>query len=403
MKKNKIIKLPIKLTITILFVSSLTMMAGAIISPSLPNISKHFLIDFANIKESEYYTKLLLSAPALTIAILGLISGTIVDKFGRIKLLIFSLILYCITGTMGLYLNDLFSIIISRIFLGASISGIMTSVSTLVADYFKGELRVKYTGYQGAFMALGGTLYIGLGGLLADIHWRGPFSLYFLSLMLIPFVIAFIKEPKNYIENELDKSNKIENNKIPYLLAILVYITTFILITFFYMMPLQIPFLLKILNTESNSLIGLVMAVASLFAGISSTLYPKIKRKFNYPTLYVFGAGFMALGYLIIGNATEYFIVMLGLVIMGIGNGIIMPNGMLFMMQIAPFKYRGRMLGLMSSMIYSGQFMSPIIINPIIKMTNIHYAFIIASMGLIFVSLFYLIFSIVYKYKKKTI
>ncbi|MFV0591153.1 MAG: hypothetical protein ACK5M7_07185 [Draconibacterium sp.] len=71
------------LEITILLASMLTMLANAIIAPSLPLISKAF----SEINNVEVLTKLMLTLPALAIGIIAPIAGRIIDKYGRLKIL----------------------------------------------------------------------------------------------------------------------------------------------------------------------------------------------------------------------------------------------------------------------------------------------------------------------------
>ena len=77
-------------------------------------------------------------------------------------------------------------ILISSAVLGIAVGMSMTIVITLIADYFEGMERQKFVGLQIAFMSLGGIIFIGLGGVLADIGWRYPFLIYLFSLLVLP-------------------------------------------------------------------------------------------------------------------------------------------------------------------------------------------------------------------------
>lgn len=150
-------------------------MAGATIAPSLPQMSEVF----KDTPQAVFLSKQVLTLPALMIAIVSPAAGYIIDNFGRLKLLFISLILYAIGGTTGLYLNDLYGILAGRALLGIAVAGIMTTTTTLIADYLDGTERNKFIGLQGAFMALGSIVFVGSGGRLADVGWRYPFLLYF--------------------------------------------------------------------------------------------------------------------------------------------------------------------------------------------------------------------------------
>ncbi|MEM7762019.1 MAG: MFS transporter, partial [Cyanobacteria bacterium P01_A01_bin.40] len=69
--------IPVKATL--LLVSTLTVMSGATIAPSLPAMQEHF----ADVENSALLVRLVLTIPALFIAIGGLFAGQLVDKIGR--------------------------------------------------------------------------------------------------------------------------------------------------------------------------------------------------------------------------------------------------------------------------------------------------------------------------------
>ncbi len=99
---------------TLLLGSTLTVMAGAIISPALPEISRAF----DHLADPELMSKLILTLPALFIALLAPVAGYFVDWSGRKKVLLFSLLLYALAGTTGAYLSNIYLILAGRALLG---------------------------------------------------------------------------------------------------------------------------------------------------------------------------------------------------------------------------------------------------------------------------------------------
>jgi MFS family permease len=97
---------------TLLLASTLTVMAGATIAPSLPQMQKHF----AEVENVELWVRLVLTIPALFIALSSPFAGIAVDRFGRKLLLIFSAAVYGLAGSSGFISNSLPSIIIGRVF-----------------------------------------------------------------------------------------------------------------------------------------------------------------------------------------------------------------------------------------------------------------------------------------------
>ena len=130
---------------------------------------------FKALPNAEFLTKLVLTLPTLFIAGSAPFAGKFIDKHGRIKLFMVSLVAYAITGSSGFFLDGLYQILAGRALLGITIGILMTITMTLVGDYFEGEERRKFIGLQVAFISFGGVLFISIGGFLRVMHhWRVP-------------------------------------------------------------------------------------------------------------------------------------------------------------------------------------------------------------------------------------
>ncbi|MDY7013237.1 MAG: MFS transporter, partial [Cyanobacteriota bacterium] len=157
--------------LSILLASTLTVMSGATIAPSLPAMQAHF----SEVANSEFWVRLVLTVPALSIVIGSPLAGQIVDRIGRKPLLLGSAILYGFAGGSGFVLNSVFAILVGRMLLGLAVAGIMVSATTLIADYYQGDARANFMGLQAAFMGFGGVLFLSVGGFIAELNWRFPF------------------------------------------------------------------------------------------------------------------------------------------------------------------------------------------------------------------------------------
>ena len=362
----------------------MTVMAGATIAPSLPEMTKAFPDNPA----AETLVKLVLTIPGLFIAITSPLSGWFIDKFGRIKLLAFMLVLYAAAGSSGLYLNTLIEIIIGRAFLGLAVGGIMTTAVALIGDYYEGEERQTFLGVQAGIMALSGTIFISFGGILADISWRYPFAIYLLALIAAPMVLLFLKEPAKQPDHE--KSTLAADIKIPRI-AWTIYIVSFLGMVTFYLMPVQIPFLMQEISNVGNTATGLAISIVMLIGGIVSFQYPRLKRRFTHYQIYGITFLFMGFGYLLISTANSYAMTFPGLFISGIGAGLLMPNSNLCLVSLASQQNRGKILGLLTTFIFMGQFASPLFFQPLVNFTSIRGAFLYFSIALIGVSIIVLI------------
>lgn len=373
-----------KVKIALLMVSSLTIMSMITISASLPDMTHNF----SDLPNGIKLVKLSLSFPGLFIALSAIVAGIIIDKFGRLKLLGISLVLYAVGGSSGYWLDNIYLILAGRALLGICVGISMTIVTTLVADYYQGQARQKFAGLQIAVMSLGGIIFITLGGILADIHWRVPFLLYFFSLLILPFVYLYLREPSQHVEingtDQLAKSPTI---------IWFVFFNVMLMWLLFFIIPIQVPFYLKSIGVEKNSLIGIAIASSTFFSAISAFSYSRIKNKLGFRQIFALGYLLMAVAFVVLAYGNSYEMVILAMLLGGLGMGVLIPNANVWIMQLAPQEIRGREIGRLTTFWFLGQFLSPIILLPFldyISQTQLYLvvAGILLGLSLIFFGIF---------------
>ncbi|QGY42726.1 MFS transporter [Maribellus comscasis] len=370
------------LEFTLLLASMLTILANAIIAPTLPQISNAF----KDVKNVEIVTKMMLTLPALTIAIVAPVTGRLLDRVGRIRVLVVSLLIYLIAGTSGYWLENLFTLLIGRIVFGLGVAGIMTVSTTLIGDYFSGAKREHFMGLQGAFVALGGLLFITTAGILTDINWRLAFLIYAFSgivLLLAPFALH---EPKMAVEEITSKASNTQS--IPTLVW-LAFFSAFLTTVSFYVIPVQLPYFLQKLGNFSGNKVGLAVGSLPLAQAVASFYYKNIKKKLNFISIYSLGFVPMAIGFSIIGFSHTYWQVITGVLISGLGLGLLIPNGNLWVITLVPVQVRGKYIGFLTTATFLGMFISPLIIQPVQQWVGINTSFIVLGIGLAVLSVIY--------------
>jgi MFS family permease len=318
---------------TLLLTSTLTVMAGAIIAPSLPAMQTHF----AHVPNAALWARLVLTLPALFIVLGAPFAGQVVDRFGRKRLLILSSVLYAVAGTTGYYMHTLPQILAGRALLGFAVAGLMTCVTTLIGDYYTGPSRGKFLGLQAAFMGLGGTIYTTVGGLAATYSWRNPFLVYLAALLILPLIIVILFEPPKS-EPGIQRHALDEPTRLPRIIFFLYGLTLLVQIAF-YLIPVQLPFYLKEHFGAGAKQAGVAIAVMTTCFSIGSLLSPYLARMLERRSLFAFGFGMTATGYALIGTAQSYPLLYVGLIAGGLGFGL-------------------------TTFIFLGQFLSPILFQP---------------------------------------
>jgi MFS family permease len=179
--------------------------------------------------------------------------------------------------------------------------------------------------------------------------------------------------------------------KPPPVIRMLFFNTMFMWVIFF-LIPVQLPFYLKRLGTEENALIGAAIATSTAFSAISAFSYSRIKSRFNFLSIFFIGYLLMAAGFFCIAIAANYFSVLVAMMLSGLGIGVMIPNTNMWVMKIVAAEVRGREIGKLTTFWFLGQFLSPVILFPVLKVLSLPSAFMLAAALLLLVSMGFLIF-----------
>ena len=344
------------LKLTLLIGASLTVMSGATIAPGLPGMRAHF----EGVPNAELLTRLVLTVPALSIALGAPLAGFVIERVGRLRMLTIGALLYAASGLSGLVLETLPALLVGRALLGLSVAAIMTTVTTLAGDYFAGAERRRFLGQQAAFMGLGGLVFVTGGGFAADLHWRAPFAIYAFALIVPVLVAAFLHEP----EARRAPMGGLPERVPPAVLVVLG--AAFASMLAFYLVPTQLPFLLtRDLGLGSASYMGFAMGAATLVSSGASMAYSRFGGSLPFGRTTAIGWALMAAAFTIVWAASGFAAVLGGMVLMGAGMGLMMPAFSTTMLGLVPDSRRGRMAGALTSAIFLGQFLSPFASQPL--------------------------------------
>ncbi|WP_233621602.1 MFS transporter [Amycolatopsis sp. WAC 04182] len=350
---------------TVLAAAPLTIMAAAIIAPSLPAMREVF----SGTPGSGLLVRLTLTVTSLAIAISAPLSGIVADRAGRRPLLLAGLGLYAISGTAGFFVNDLYLLLITRAGLGFAVGGIMTAISTLITDWFSGERRASFLALQQAFASLGGVVFLPMAGLLATVSWQAPFWIYSVSAVVAIFAITSLREP---VRSSPAVSER-ERTRLPARI-IGVYVLALVATLVFYMAPTQVPFLLEGFGS-GPAVVGAVVAGSTLTSVAGALAFPRLRERLSPTAITTLSVALMGAGWLVIGTAGTVAQVVSGLLVGGFGVGFVVPNLNLRLAEFAHPAHRGRVLSGLVAGIFLGQFLSPLVVQPLVQGVGIAGAF----------------------------
>ncbi|MFI7001404.1 MFS transporter [Nocardia sp. NPDC050175] len=355
---------------TVLAAATLTVMGPAVIAPSLPAMREAF----SAVAGADVLVRLVLTITSLAIGLSAPLAGMAADRIGRKPLLVGSLALYAVAGTAGFFLDSIGALLVSRALVGVAVGGIMTAISAIITDWFEGPQRAKFLGLQQASASIGGVVFLPLAGLLAASNWKLPFWIYGVGAVILPFALFALRELRRDkvsgpagVEAAGSRSGVFAPIAGLYLLAFLVTLA-------FYMAPTQLPFLLAQLHI-GPALVGAVIAATTLSSVGGALAFPSLRGRWSPSVLTTASIGLLGIGWMLVGTAGTVVQVVAGLLVGGFGVGLAVPNLNLRLSDLAPAATRGRILSGLVTAIFLGQFVSPLIIAPLIHATSINGAF----------------------------
>ena len=385
MVKTQTANVSLGVRLTLLITTAMTMMAFAPLSPALPHIAKAFS-DTPNV---EYITRIALTIPSLGIILVSPFVGMLVDRIGRKKILLFSITVYALSGTVVFWVTSIEELLFSRLITGVALAGIMTSVTALAGDYFSGVARQRFMSQRGAFVNYAAVCLNLVGGLLVAINWRAVFIVFSIGLVMLP--VAF----RTLANDEAAKSAQVTaktlgKTTIPLITISIGLLLNLLFNSAFFMVPVQIPFLFREMGEPSPLLSGVATATSAAGVATASLFYARLRQVMNPASIFVVGLAFVFSGFLLVSQVAQVNHVFPCVVISGCGFGLLQANMFTWILDIAPERVRGRVAGAVATTTFGGQFLSPIINQPIAEVYGSQGAFLAFAlmMGAVSIAIF---------------
>lgn len=337
--------------LVLLFASCLAVLGAVLLAPVLPRVQDAF----AGTPGVETLTPVVLTAPALVIGLTAMVAGRIVDRVGRKRLLVGALVVYAFVGTAPLWLPSLQLIVASRVLLGLTEAAIMTCCTTLLADYFHGSQRERYLGLQVVFTTVAATLFFGLGGALAAQDWRTPFWLYAVSLPLALLAARYVWQPAPQART------RAQLPPLPWRQLAAPVGVTLLGGLVFYVLIVQLSFVLDGIGVASTATLGAASAIASLGTAIGAASFGRLAPLGPAVTVPL-AFGLSGVGIVGMGLASTVPLVVASAVVTGLGNGLLLPALLTWALGSLGFEQRGRGTGVWTSALFIGQFVCPLVV-----------------------------------------
>jgi len=358
--------------VSILVAASFFVAVGfGIVMPAIPIFAKSFGVNNAAIG-------LMVSAFAITRFCSGLISGSLVDRFGERAVFssgVFMVALFTFLAGLAQSYHQLLIFraaggLGSSMFSVAAGSVIMRSVD----DNHRGRAQSVY---QGAFL-LGGIAGPAIGGLLSAISLRAPFFVYSI-LLLCSGIVAFFFLKGDKIGTKAVSTSAEESTTIaealkmkPYKIAlVLTFISTWI--TFGIRASILPIFVTEELHS-TTAVVGYGLAISAVMQGIFLLRAGRFSDSKGRKASAVIGANVVFVGVLLLTFSTHIWMFLASMTILGLGGAFLTTTPASIVGDVIRGK-GGKVIGIFQMAGDAGMMIGPIVIGAISDVYSYRTAF----------------------------
>ena len=346
--------------ISLLIPITLSTMAIVLLAPILPGL----LGEFAGVPGHDYWVPMILTVPALCVAVLSPLAGVLGDWLGRRRLLIWALVGYAVVGVAPVFLTGLVPIIISRVGVGLAEALIMVLTTTMIGDYYQGAARDRWLAGQTAAASLSALVFFNVGGQLGRFGWRAPFWVYGGALIMLALVLAFTWEPSE--ANPEDEADHAPHHgawhgfpwaRMAGIVAITVYGSVL-----FYTVQIQAGRGLAALGLADPGTIGFLTSIASIGVPLGTLVYARVGRT-RVARLLLIEFALLTVGFAMMSRAGQMSPFLIGCFINQFGAGMLLPSLLVWAMDGLDFDIRARAAGMWTGAFSIGQFLCPVVVT----------------------------------------
>lgn len=344
------------------------------VSPVLGQIKNHF----SEVNVS--LVQMLITAPALLSIIVSLISGGLVVKISKKKLLVFAGFIAGITGFLPFLSDSFLLLFISRTLYGVGL-GLATTLNTaVVAEFFEGDERVSAMGIQAASVGAGMVVITTMGGRLGVAGFEFAYLVNligFISMLLIAVLLPDTGKTKVTSTEKIHLSARVLE------ISALGAIEFLFLITFTTNIAMHLSGALQG-NTEVSGMLTGVFSASQIIMGLILGFVTKITKRFTLPVAML---SFAIGGIILILFPDNYILLMISAAFCGFSQGMFIPQAMVDVSNAVEPAATAMAAACFSCAMCLGQLISPTVLNGISKLVfgsvSTSHVYQVATVGML--------------------
>jgi MFS family permease len=359
------------------FFRMVVLMGGAILAgmvqlailPAMPDMGAHFAgAGHDGTLIAQYVTTI----SALSMAVGGPLAGIAAGRFGKRWVLLTSALAYGITGGIGAYAPDLWTLLASRLLLGIAASGYVTVGVALLGDYYpEPAQRDRLIGWFTIIGGAGSLVVLQAAARLTEQGgWHGPFALYLSGIPLFLIGIFTITEPRREVVAVTG------GQWAPVVRAWGIYAMLILVSISMYTVTIQGTFLMNEEGLTDPGTIANVMLMTSIGTVVGAYIFRFVRPAFGFGLTLALTWALLALGNAGFASTLNVWLLAAFALFVGIGSGFNTPLMTTAVMGAVPPSAAANAVGVAMGCLFLGQFLHPPALTPFRTAFGLHGAFL---------------------------
>lgn len=300
--------------------------------------------------------QLLVTLPTLPSMIMAIISGWLVVKISKKKLLLIGCFVTGVTGILP-FLSDSFGMLMfSRVFYGTSLGIALVMNTAIVAEFFEGAERVAVMGIQSASVGASLIFVNVASGFLGRLDFRYACLLNVLGFVAMAVIFLCLPDTGRV---QTTKENKITINAGVIRLSVFVLLETLFVTAYTTNIAMHISHNLTTDTGVPGTMSG-IFSVSQLLIGLVLGKVVKVAKRYTLPMAIFFmsvgGALFILLPSSFIGLG-------IGSMFCGLSQGIFVPQASVELTNLVPPAAVTFATAVFTCMMNFGQLICPTVLN----------------------------------------
>lgn len=325
------------------------------IAPAIPDI-------LTDLGVAQSRAGLLLAAATLPGIVVAPVIGLLADRYGRREVLVPCLAAFGMAGGLASFAPTFEMLIFLRLLQGVGSAGLINLAVVVIADHWSGVDRARIIGQNSAMLTIALAVLPPLGGGLTDlVGWRASFAPYWIG---VPIAAVAARVLGSSAGREVRIGEQVRH-ALGYLRSARVLaamgsgMMLFVLI--FGLMLTALPLYLAEDFGLGATERGLVLGVPALTATVGALSLGPLTARFGTRRLVLTGSAVVTVAFAIVAQAPVLFVVVLGALLYGLGEGATIPSLQAIVAGAAPASSRGAVVAVWVGGVRAGQSAGPLL------------------------------------------